>query len=309
MLSLTKLKESVPIAKTEFGECVYLGEERDESFMTDVDLVEFLTDDMFYDRKTRRQMKATDMNKIIRAIKKGADVLDDHLIDKYDQIRAAIEDKAGKEINVHDPLYFQPNPVVNDNSRHVIVASGQSGAGKSHWTADYANQYHKMFPKNGIFIFSKKTEDKSFDKHKFITRIVLDESFLPEDESDRLTHHIFKNSLVIFDDIDTLEGQIYKEVVALRTDILQLGRASNVSCCITTHVICNGAKTRELINEATHFVCFRGANKQNTGRLLKNYVGLDDRQLSRVFKLPSRWMLISKNYPGYVLYSTGCYLI
>jgi hypothetical protein len=272
----------------------------------DFDPLEYINDDMFYDKKERHQMKATDMNKIIRALKYNENIQDAHLIEPLKKIRENIEKKKGKEIILkHGTFQFIPNHKTTDSSRHCILVSGASGSGKSYWTADYANQYIKMFPKYEVFVFSKKEEDPAFDRHKKIKRIILDETFL---EDEPLSYKDFTNSLVIFDDVDTIDGEIGKSVTNLRSDILQLGRANNVSCVVTTHILCNGSKTKELINEATHYVFFKGCNKLNTGRLLKTYIGIDDKQSKEIFKLPSRWVLISK-IPVYVMYSTGCYLI
>jgi len=313
MLSFNKYKDAIPIAEIDGGnndgEYLYLYEDS-KLPRENIDYGDYINDDMFYDNKKRRQMKAMDMNKIIRALKLNQEVYEDELIDRYSIIKNNINNKVGKEVLLPNGNFqFIPNSKVGDSSRHVLVVIGGSGAGKSYWCADYAKKYKEMFPKNEVYIFSKKTEDKAFDKYKSFKRILLDDSFIAYEPEELLSYKDFSNSLLIFDDVDCIEGEVGKQVMALRSDVLQLGRANNVSCCITTHIVCNGGKTKEMINEATHYVFFRGANKVNTGRLLKNYVGIPEKDTIKLFTLPSRWVIVSKNYPSYVLHSSGAYLL
>lgn len=310
ILSFIENKNGTPIAINNYDSSVLYLYEEDKSIYKDhnIDIIDYLSDDMFYDKKKRQSIKCIDKNKIIRALKlKQDDIVDEHLSDVYLNIKKLLYSKINQEVIINSgDLHFLPNNKLTESSRQVVLISGASGSGKSYWCADYADQYHTMFPKNVIYLFSKKDEDAAFDKYKYITRILLDDSFL---EGDPLSYKDFKNSLMIFDDIDTLEGQIFKEISQLRSDVLQLGRSSHINVCITTHIACNYGKTKEIINESTHYVIFRGCNKLNTSRLLTQYVGIDPKKLQDIWNLPSRWTLISKNYPTYILYSSGCFLI
>lgn len=313
MISFKKHKNGNPIAIVKGGNkdesILYLYEEKKQVYKDNlIDPTEYLTDDMFYDKKLRRQMKSLDVAKIIRAVKLNQDeIYDEHLIETFNNIKKVLNEKVDREIQLHNGSFqFLPSVKVTNSSRQVILVSGASGSGKSYWCADYAKTYMDMFPRNPVYLFSKKEQDEVFDRYTKINRILLDESFL---EGDELSYKDFKDSLVIFDDIDTIQGEVGKEIMRLRSDILQLGRDSNVNVCVTTHIVCNGGKTKELINEATHYVFFRGTNKLNTGRLLMNYVGIPQNDLKKIFNLPSRWTLVSKNYPAYIMYSSGCYLI
>lgn len=313
MLSFNKGKSGIPIARVDGGEkdekILYIHEEKQkEQNDDDFNVLDLITEDMFYDKIKRRQMKSIDMNKVIKAIKMNQEIQDENLESPFKRIKGIVDKKNGSEIILHSGQFqFIPNPKVSDSNRHVILISGASGSGKSYWCADYASEYIKLFPKHKVYIFSKKDKDPPFDKQKKIIRFVLDETFIDDDEP--LSHKDFANSLCIFDDVDTIEGEIGRAVMALRSDLLQCGRACNTSVCITTHITCNGSKTKEMINEATHYVFFRGANKLNVGRLLKVYIGIPDDKASKIFNLPSRWMLVSKNYPAYIMYSSGCYLV
>lgn len=314
MLSFKKNKEGTPIARVDGGnrdeDLLYLYEESKKAYYDkDTDILDFVTEDMFYDKKARRHLKSLDIGRIIRALKTGQDeILEEHLEDTFKNIKGIVDKKNGKEVILHSGVFqFLPNEKITDSSRHVIYIVGESGSGKSYWTAEYAREYIRMFPKHEVFLFSKKEVDKAFDTNRKIQRILLDESFL---EGDELSYKDFKNSLLIFDDIETMKDRVGVAVKRLRQDALELGRSFNISVCMTEHIACDGEKTKPLINESTHYVFFRGGNVHNLTRLLDKYIGFEDskNQIKRIFNLPSKWILVSKKYPKYVLHQNGCYI-
>ena len=60
--------------------------------------------------------------------------------------------------------------------RFVSYNTGQAGSGKSYFTNELAEEYHPMYPKRRIYLFSLLTEDKSI-KCKHIKRVKLDDFF------------------------------------------------------------------------------------------------------------------------------------
>jgi hypothetical protein len=42
---------------------------------------------------------------------------------------------------------------------------------------------------------------------------------------------------------------------------------------------------------------------------LKNYCGFDNKTIDKILNLPSRWVLIGKQYPLYILHEKGVELI
>ena len=48
---------------------------------------------------------------------------------------------------------------------------------------------------------------------------------------EELTSEDFKNSLVVFDDIDVFPSKIRKKIMTIVNNILQIGRHFNVSIC------------------------------------------------------------------------------
>lgn len=207
------------------------------------------------------------------------------------------------EIELHDGIMQQlPNP----NTRDSLYISAPSGSGKTTYAMEYIKQYKNTFPKNKVYVFSRLSSDPVLDKLKII-RIRIDEELV----ENPIQPNELENSLVLFDDIDTIpEKQINTEIMKLRDDILQTGRHSNIYVVSTSHQLMNYKHTRSLLNEATTVTFFiKSGSTYHIKRFLKEYCGLSVDQIQFLMNLPSRWVTISKSYPMYVLYQTGVYLL
>ena len=155
---------------------------------------------------------------------------------------------------------------VNDTiERQILYVCGASGSGKSYFTREYVEQYKKIYPSRPVYLFSALTEDDSIDKIKDLQRINLTTDII----EDHLSADDFKDSMVIMDDIDTLQNKkIRKAVLDIQASILQTGRHFNVSCVITSHVCCNGAETRLVLNESHSIIFFKDAMPQRSLKYL-----------------------------------------
>ena len=214
-----------------------------------------------------------------------------------------------KEVKLKDQpeLHFQPIP---DKSveRSIRYVTGASGSGKSYYTKQYADEYHRMHPKREIYILSSIKEDKTLDKIKGLKRVKLDsQEFLTED----LTAEDFKDALVIFDDTDCLTNKRQKlKVDAILNSVLETGRHFNVEVVYTSHLACNGRDTKRILNECKSVTIFpSGLGGKAMKYLLDNYFGLDKDQIKKLKSLNSRWVTIQKGFPMCVLSDKECYIL
>ncbi len=120
-----------------------------------------------------------------------------------------------------------------------------------------------------------------------------------------------RNSICVFDDIDTIQPKkLAIACQALRNDLLQCGRKENIKVIATSHQLMNYKLTRDLLNSCNKIVFFpRGTSPYHITRFLLTYIGLDKKTASFVMKIPSRWIMIEKNYPSYLLYEHGCIIL
>ena len=230
---------------------------------------------------------------------------DDTIRDKYRGIKDDYDSMNGKEIVLHTGNIV-PYPTTKENQRDVIYISAPSGSGKSTWVSMYVTQYKKQFPKNKIFMFSRVTSDESIDSVKPI-RIKLDQDIV----DDPITTEELKDSLCIFDDCDTIQDkEIKNAIIKLRNDLLETGRHTRTYILATSHLLMNYKETRTLLNEATSVVVFPSSGSHyHINRFMKVYAGMNNQQIAKALALPSRWVMVHKSFPQYILYSSGIYLL
>jgi hypothetical protein len=195
--------------------------------------------------------------------------------------------------------------ILPDINRQIIYIAGPSGVGKSYFTSKYCEKYHKIFSENDIYLFSRKNEDPAFDKHKYIKRILIDESFI----DDPIHPEELKNALVIFDDSHTFRGKLKKEIMNTQTDLMDLGRAGNTNMIITSHLMTNYAETRSVLNECSAIVVYPESGSYHQMKYtLCTYFNIDKNDIKKILKLKSRWCYINK-FPKYAVHEGGIFVL
>lgn len=200
---------------------------------------------------------------------------------------------------------FQPIPDP-DKEREIIYITGPSGSGKSTYTANYLKNYKKIYKDRPIYLFSALPDDASIDEIE-PKRIIIDDRLITEP----LKGEDFKNSFVIFDDIDVISDKQQREAVySILNQILECGRHWNCGCAVTNHLACNGRDTRRILNEC-HSITYFPHSGGNRGMkyLLTEYLGLDKKTIQKIKKSKSRWATIYKNYPQFCLTENNIFLL
>ena len=186
-----------------------------------------------------------------------------------------------KSLVIPNNCYFQMMPD-KTLERQIIYITGVSGSGKSTFTRKFVKEYKKIFKENEVYLFSCLTEDESLDEVKPLRFKINDELVTEPIEVSELS-----NSLLIFDDIDSLANKKIKEAVyQLLNEVLQIGRHFKISAIITNHLPTNFNWTRVILNES-HIVVY----------LLEQYVDLEKSQIRKFKKMNSRWVAIFKWAP------------
>lgn len=309
MLSISKKgenKEDIPIATIKDGNLnnytVFFNTQpkNDENIYKIDNLLDYVNESKI--KKTQKYMNNAEYmriknifeNKNINDIKTSIDYNN-----KYDDIYKELSNKINKEYHLNDGTYI-PLPLIKKEQVDRIFISGASGVGKSTFIAMYAQQYKKLFKKNNIIMFSRLDDDKSIDDKIKIKRIRLDQELLEFDNNDIIED--LKDSLVIFDDISTIQDkEILNKIKKLRDDILECGRHYNIYSICVSHMITNYKDTRHLILEATAMVFFIMSSQYQIKNFLKNYKGLEKNTIQRIMNLKSRWVMIRNTYPNVLI--------
>ena len=180
--------------------------------------------------------------------------------------------------------------------RQIFYIVGQSGSGKSFFTKQLLQEYIRTFPKRSIYLFSSLTEDKTLDSMEDkIQRIHLTQEFLADD----IEVSEFKDSCVIFDDTDCISDKnMRKKIMGIQAQLLETGRHFNVTIIFTNHVACQGNDTKKILNECSSITFFPSTMQDRTCKyLLNSTMGLSNKQIERIRKIPSRAITILKSYP------------
>lgn len=241
------------------------------------------------------------MNTIIEAVKKGLDEsslvgLPDDAKNVFNEIKR--ESDNDTSIELPDDSCFQPIPSPDPTKRQVYYVAGQSGAGKSYFARGIAENYKKLYPEREVYLISKLQEDETLDKMKIGKPKRISLQSLLEDPPEL---EEFRDCLVIFDDWDTLDKPYFGVVHKLIEDLCIMGRHTNTSMLILSHYLSNYGKTRLILGEVNYIVLYPLATSQKAmSYVAQHYGGLDKEHIAE-FKRLGRWVMISKNYPSYIL--------
>ena len=195
-----------------------------------------------------------------------------------------------------ESLSYSPNFGIE---REIILACGPSGSGKSYFLGKYVKEYTQKKKVNDYLVISLVPKDSALDRYD-PERPMLDD--LPDIKE-------IPDSLVVFDDTESIpDKKLLASVNALRDQILTIGRHNNISCLLTQHNIQNGHKSRTLLNETHGIVIYpRAGGTYQIRQYLKTYIGLSKKKIDRILSLPSRAVLVYKQYPNFVLHDKGVY--
>ena len=204
--------------------------------------------------------------------------------------------KPFSKLNIGEGKFQQvPDP---DSERQILYITGASGSGKSTYTAKWCLNYKRLFPKNSFYCFSALKEDESLDVIK-PKRIAINAALV----SDPIPIEEFKDSCLIFDDIDVISDKKQREAVyGILNAALETGRHFRVTVIITNHLATGGKDTRRVLNECSSVTYFPYSGS-NVGlkRLLVDYLGLDAKAIKYIKTLKSRWATIFRAYPNVVM--------
>lgn len=184
------------------------------------------------------------------------------------------------------PLPYISGP--SDEERDVMFIVGSSGCGKSYYTNFQAKLY-KFLTGNKIFYLTTNNveKDRSLDKHLYTFLDVYD--FLDYfSESENLKSFTanspeFDNSLIIFDDIDAIEGKKNQKILF---DVLNVfltnKRKNNISIIFISHQGSDYRKTSLIIKEMNKYVLYPSSQTAKADIVLNDKLKLTTSQIKRI---------------------------
>jgi len=157
---------------------------------------------------------------------------------------------------------------------HIFVC-GATGAGKTVIIKKILENDQK---RRKIFLITDiETRDPSFGD-LFDDRMFMVKNKPDKDKPWEVSIGEFKNkmkgSIVVFDDIQSLEN----EVGALRNKILEKGRHKNIMAIVVNHQMRDHNRTRSALNESRWIICFPSSNRAIVNRFMKDMMEIPAQQ-------------------------------
>lgn len=197
----------------------------------------------------------------------------------------SLEDNTNRKIETTgDGTRIEPL-IAYKGDRNLIYITGPSGAGKSIIASEFAKQYRVLNPDNRVYYCCSTDikDDRTWGALDFVKAIdivkLYESGYDPEIEG-KMIKDLFTNSLIVFDDLDTLPSAKKKIMTRFQGKIVETGRKYEISCIIISHIVCGGVNTKMILNETNIYITFKGMIRGN--RFLKHYKGLTDEQLESI---------------------------
>ena len=328
MLSFTKInKESKPICYVTCGEkknqVIWLTTENIDKVPNEMKEKTKDFEDVIDMTSLQKQIKkiygkairlnGIDYKIINNCIKNNLEPKDPRLQKICSLIRDTMKQDATKSLKIDDGFLMYIPPV--DKSFRMYVA-GPAGSGKSVMCGKIIKEYKRNRPKSKIFVFSDVNEDKALDGED-ITRVLLNQQVV---DNPLTIKEIPPSSLILFDDVDAIpEKPIKKSINILQNEILRRGRhppnypeggKCEISCINTAHNLTNYSETRIILNES-NLICVypRSTSKYNLNYVLTKYYGLSPEEVNQIIALPTRWVIVSRDYPIWVMWQSGIMIL
>ena len=221
------------------------------------------------------------------------------------------EGKSDEPIKIEGNYKLALEPTNDPKGRDVIMVGGKSGSGKSHIARNFAIRYHELYPDRKIYLFSFLKEDNTIDTIKSIVKRI--KADLLDDPDYQCDIKDFERSLVIIDDVEGYERtnkKIFNAIQSVIDMIATMGRHTQSSIMVCSHLLSDYKRTRLFLGEAQQFVTFmHGVSQKQIYGLLCGYAGVDQSEVDELRKLPSRWICVRTQYPILAMYEKGAHLV
>lgn len=254
---------------------------------------------------------------LIKAITAGkSDGLNEKLARAYTILEEKANEKLKREIHFLGDDVATVIPVFgHERYDRSIALFGPSGAGKTFLAKQILVHDKKRRP---VVLFSKVVDDASLHELTLLKakdgkpRLIQIPLLTDEDIVSLPMDVDLQDTVAVFDDIDSLQGDRAQFLREYRDALLESGRHNNISIISTSHIMRGYNKTRVLLNECEWSVLFPNANRISADRYLHDGLGFDklrrDTLIARASK-SGRYMCVKMSTPSAMVHTKGIILL
>lgn len=215
--------------------------------------------------------------------------------------------KAVKEIK-DDKYDIHPIPYIPPNMNIRYFVGGASGCGKSHFVShEILENYTNLYPEQEIYIFSVLDDDPVYEENEKIADKI---NRISLDELDDLTVDDLAKSICIFDDAVSTDKQKNKTIKLLKDNVFQHGRHHKTDIISIYDKLCDGNATKKEHTQSKYISFFPSVTSQDELEYLFKKMGINKSVLNNLMENnTSRWIMVNKHHPRYVVASNMVKLI
>lgn len=242
--------------------------------------------------------RKTPLNLIFMTKEKIPSNLSEDEIDEFERKSSLIKTETEKS-------KFQPLPIIKQNELNAVnfFVSGLSGSGKSFYVSQLVNNIKSLdrFKDADVFLITGQTKpDPAYEDNieKYL-KVNLD-----SDDFFTLTYSDFEDSIVIFDDVNSLGNRAQEAFIFnLQKSLSENARKNNVALININHSSRDFLRTKYIVHEANYFTLFPSYNWNDSRKFLKSYLDYDEAELKEIKKLSrhTRAMTFHKQTPQYII--------
>jgi type II secretory pathway predicted ATPase ExeA len=194
---------------------------------------------------------------------------------------------------------FEVLPNISEAGRDVILVMGKSGTGKSYFMRTFAANYQKLYPRREVFLLSGLDRDATLDSLAGVNRI--DRTKLASDKPERIEP--WRNSLVLVDDVETLQKDEAEAADKLQSTAITQGRHEHVSYLRAMHPVVGKLPKPDtlMVAESDGIVVYPGTSDKSYVYLLAR-VGVSEAAARRILSVKdSRWVYVHHTPPRFTV--------
>lgn len=217
----------------------------------------------------------------------------------------ALDEYLNRDLKTSKGMFKLPNVITRD----AINIYGVAGSGKTYWAAEYMKIYKSLFPDNQIYLITtNQAKDNLYTGFGIKKLNVSNKDML---DNYKFSENDFSNSLVVFDDIESSDKDVYTWIRNLRDMLFQKSRKVNTEILNIIHKGLDNKMTVIPNRECNGGVFFPRHSWSEAKKILELYFDMTNAQIDKIYSLrnKTRSLYICKVYPKYVIYDEGIIIL
>lgn len=212
------------------------------------------------------------------------------------------------EISLDDKLVLPLMIRQECNYPNRVFIAGGTLCGKSTLASILSHDYNNCFPKNKIALVSCVENDQNYNNQRLknVYPIKVSEDLI----DDPIELEELHDSLSIFDDIQASGNRYLTATLEdLRDRALKAGRHHHTDVIVTSQTLLDGKRTKECLCNCFQIIGFpHSAGRYQLSQFLKRYMSMGNQDIERIINVPSRYVLINRTSPTFIIHDHGVFI-